>query len=303
MEENYTNDDTFLARWIAGELSEEERIAFEKTEAYKEFNTLNKVAKTLAAPTVDTESALTKVKAKLKANTTKTKVIKLWISVAASIAILIGSYAFLQSSVTYTTAIGEKIDITLEDGSVVNLNSNSSLTHKRFFWKDDKKLSLSGEAYFTVTKGKGFHVKTNHGIVSVLGTQFNIKTQKLGTEVKCYTGKVQYKNEQHLAILTKGFKAAFQQKTGSFTKDTFNKTTPDWKQGFSSYKNQDFATVLTDITNYYPIKIDNQNVNINRVYTGVFVHNNLNQALQTTLGALGIKYQLSKDGTTLVISK
>ena len=33
---NYDTDESFLGRWIAGELSEEERIAFEQTDAFIE---------------------------------------------------------------------------------------------------------------------------------------------------------------------------------------------------------------------------------------------------------------------------
>ena len=64
--EKYKTDDTFLARWIAGELSEEERIEFEKTDAYKQFNIINKEAQNIAPLTIDVETALENTKHKIQ---------------------------------------------------------------------------------------------------------------------------------------------------------------------------------------------------------------------------------------------
>ena len=66
MVKNYKNDDTFLGRWIAGRLSEEERIAFEKSEEFKIFDAINRESQLLDGPDIDTDKALEAVKEKIR---------------------------------------------------------------------------------------------------------------------------------------------------------------------------------------------------------------------------------------------
>ena len=78
MMKNYKTDDTFLGRWIAGELSEEELDAFKETEAYKQFKIINGESQLLDGPDIDTEKALKNVKQKINQKRSKQKTIKLF---------------------------------------------------------------------------------------------------------------------------------------------------------------------------------------------------------------------------------
>ena len=250
MAKNYNTDDTFLGRWIAGELSEDERIAFEKTDAFKQFNIINKESQLLDGPNIDTVTALEIVKQKIKSKPKKPKVITLWKSITVAALLIISTGFVLNSSKTYTTAIGETQTVLLADGSTVNLNANSSLSHKRFFWNSNKEVNLTGEAYFTITKGEGFKVNTSKGVVAVLGTEFNIK-DRTHFELKCYEGKVSFtatnsKNESY--TLTKGMQINLS-KTDTNT-STFTEDIPSWKTGASSFVNQPLALVLEEIKQF-----------------------------------------------------
>ena len=66
--------------------------------------------------------------------------------------------------------------ITLPDGTLVHLNTNSSLTYQQNFGQDNRKVKLSGEGYFEVKKDakKKFIVNTEYMDVTVLGTKFNL---------------------------------------------------------------------------------------------------------------------------------
>ena len=63
--DKYESDESFLGRWIDGTLSEEERIAFEQSDAYKTYAIINREAQLLDGPTIDTEGALAKVQKQL----------------------------------------------------------------------------------------------------------------------------------------------------------------------------------------------------------------------------------------------
>lgn len=301
MMKNYDTDDTFLGRWIAGTLSEEERIAFEKTDAFKQYSIINKEVTSLTGPTIDTEAALKKVKEQLQQQTQKpAKVINLWYRIAAAAILVISAGFFLNSSKTYTTAIGETETITLADGSIVNLNTNSSLSHKRFFWNNKKEVVLSGEGYFSVTKGEGFKVKTSKGIVSVLGTEFNVK-DRTNLDVKCYEGKVRLNTINKAYTLTKGMQVTI---ANTETKETtFTEQDPSWKSGVSTFQDTPLHLVLKELSLYYPITFKAENINTTRLFTGRFNHNNLETALKTTLLPMGISYKKSEKENIYILNE
>ena len=65
MEQKYT-DDTFLAKWLNKDLTEEERIAFEKTSAYKEYAKIIEKMELFEAPVFDKEGTFEKIKTTLR---------------------------------------------------------------------------------------------------------------------------------------------------------------------------------------------------------------------------------------------
>ncbi|MFC0604211.1 FecR family protein [Winogradskyella pulchriflava] len=295
MMENYDTDETFLARWIAGELSEEELIAFKKTEAYKQYKLINEESRQLSGPDIDVEAALQSVKQKLEPKPSKPKTIRLWQTISAAAILIISLGLFLNSSKTISNGIGETQTIVLEDGSEVNLNANSSVVFKRFFWSNDKTVNLTGEAYFTVTKGDGFKVETSKGTVKVLGTEFNIK-DRTNFELKCYEGKVEFsQNNKQLPsrILTRGMQISIE---NSDVKDvTFNEDEPSWKKGFSKFEEQPLYLVLEELTQYFDVTFNTKNVNVDRLFSGSFDHKNIDIALKATLVPMGIKYKLEQN--------
>ncbi|WP_298901271.1 FecR family protein [uncultured Psychroserpens sp.] len=299
MMKNYDNDDTFLGRWIAGELSDEELIAFKKTETYKQFKLINRESQLLDGPDIDVEKALHDVKQKLKQN--KPKTIRLWQTITVAAMLIIALGVFFNSSKTYTNAIGETQTIVLEDGSKVHLNANSSLSLKRFFWSNNKTVNLDGEAYFIVTKNNDFKVKTSKGIVKVLGTKFNIKDRSY-FELKCYEGKVKFSQLSDASsskILTQGMQIIIDD---NLVEDVlFKEESPLWRKGVSKFDEQPLHLVLEELTQYFDITFDAHNINKNRLFSGSFNHNDLDLALKATLIPMGINYKIEKQ--TIILSE
>ena len=71
---------------------------------------------------------------------------------------------------------GQRVELVLEDGTRVWLNSKSKLTYPTSFGKKEREVILDGEGYFEVTKNEKapFIVKTHKYDIKVLGTTFNI---------------------------------------------------------------------------------------------------------------------------------
>ena len=80
---------------------------------------------------------------------------------------------------------GGEYTVTLSDGTVVYLNSGSTLRYPVAFGADLREVSFSGEAYFEVAKDaeRPFYVVVDDMKIKVYGTSFNVNTH--------YTGKVQ----------------------------------------------------------------------------------------------------------------
>lgn len=301
MMKNYDTDETFLGRWIAGDLSDEELIQFKKTETYKQYKLINNESQLLSGPDIDVEAALQSVKQKLNSKPSKPKTIRLWqtISIAAILVISLG--VFMNTSKTITNGIGDTQTIVLEDGSKVDLNANSSVSFKRFFWSNNKTLNLTGEAYFTISKGDNFKVETSKGTVKVLGTEFNIK-DRTNFELKCYEGKVEFsqKNTTSSAkILTKGMQIYIEE--DGIKNNTFIEDIPSWRKGLSKFDEKPLYLVLEELTQYFDITFYTKDINTNRLFSGSFEHKNLEVALKSTLVPMGLKYKL--DQNTYILSE
>lgn len=84
--------------------------------------------------------------------------------------------------------------ITLEDGSIVTLNSGSTIRYPKQFSKSKREVILTGEAFFEVAKNpaRPFLVYANELIVTVLGTSFNVRAfpEDKNVIVKVHTGRV-----------------------------------------------------------------------------------------------------------------
>lgn len=74
--------------------------------------------------------------------------------------------------------LGARSEIVLPDGSTVWLNAGSKIKYLNVFNKDNRYVSLEGEAYFKIAKNSKlpFHVKTGDLNIMAIGTEFNVKS-------------------------------------------------------------------------------------------------------------------------------
>lgn len=79
-----------------------------------------------------------------------------------------------------TVPYGEQVQVVLQDGTIVQLNSDSHLQYPKSFGLFSRKVKLTGEGYFSVAKeiGRPFVVNLNEINVKVTGTKFNAKAYR-----------------------------------------------------------------------------------------------------------------------------
>jgi ferric-dicitrate binding protein FerR (iron transport regulator) len=113
-----------------------------------------------------------------------------WYSVAAAALLTIGATTYLfRSTHNNKTAIAlrwlqktthptQKDQLTLSDGTVVTLNSATTIKYPDHFGDSTREIYLEGEAYFDVSKDPlhPFIIHTDKMNIRVLGTSFNVKS-------------------------------------------------------------------------------------------------------------------------------
>ncbi len=298
-------DDFFLARWVSGELSEEELKAFKKHPEYQYYAKIMAGADALDLKTYDVEKELIALKSKRENTTNKKKkgtVIKLlpYVVVAASIAIIFGIFLFGPKD-DFATQYGETLTVQLPDGSEMILNAKSKASFDKDNWKNTRLVSLEGEAFFKVTKGSKFTVSTKNGEVSVLGTQFNVQSHNALFEVNCYEGKVSVVNKNYTEILTAG--KAYRNYGNTPENWTFTGAEPTWLTNTSSFRSIPLKYVFKELEEQYNIQINSSNIDLTTIYTGTFPNNDKEVALRTVFSTLGMDYTISEDGNTVVLEK
>ncbi|WP_024768687.1 FecR family protein [Aquimarina macrocephali] len=298
-------DDIFLSRWISGELSEEELREFKSHPEYEYYVKIMAGADALDLKDYDVEKELSTIKSKsgYTAKENSNSVIRLWpyIAVAASIAIILGIFLFNPNE-SFNTNFGEQLSVLLPDGSEMILNAKSIASFDKENWKENRMVTLEGEAFFKVKKGSKFTVTTKNGEVSVLGTQFNVQSQNTFFEVTCFEGKVSVANKENKEILTagKGYRNLENTVPENWTFDTRE---PSWLSNTSSFRSIPIKYVFNELEEQYDLKIKTTEINLETIYTGTFPNNNKEVALRTVFSTLGMKYSLSKDGKTVVLEK
>lgn len=100
-------------------------------------------------------------------------------------------YASLPQVELYTTGLGEQRRLVLEDGSVIDMNTQSTLRVAYTDATRDVQLD-QGEALFTVAKdpARPFVVASEHATVRALGTQFNVQQRNGEVLVTVLEGRV-----------------------------------------------------------------------------------------------------------------
>ena len=297
---NEQTDGTFLSRWLDNDLTNDELASFKKTTAFKDYQKIINATQNFDEPNFNKVEVLKKIHQKINEKKVK-KLIPNWVyAAAASIVLLLSTVYFLTSSKeTFSTSFGEQLAIVLPDGSEVMLNSKSTITYKKSDWFDgNRSLKLEGEGYFKVKKGSKFSVNSENGSVRVLGTQFNVKTNPSYFEVLCYEGKVQVKNTEETAILTKGLFYRKMDRNAS-EQGVFKDLKPSWLEGESNFVNTPLKLVLRELEKQYPIKVTSSGIDLSTLFTGAFTNKNLDLALQTICTPLSIKYKINKDNVVL----
>lgn len=250
----------------------------------------------------------------------KSMAFNLWkiASIAASVALLITLTWTLSNTASkepegmqaVLVPAGQRVQLVLEDGTKVWLNSNSSFTYPTSFGSKSREVELNGEGFFEVTNdpGKPFIVKTKKYDIKVLGTTFNVYAydQEASTfETSLLSGSVDifFKDNEKNHIILKP-KERVSEVNGLLHKEAIdNLDRFRWKDGLICLDDVPFETLMTKFSIYYDviIKIENSKV-LDYRCTGKFRQSDgIEYALRVIQKDLKFKYTRDDEANIIII--
>lgn len=191
---------------------------------------------------------------------------------------------------TIETPRSGQYQINLPDGSEVWLNAASTLTYPVRFTGSERKVKLTGEAYFEVAHNRfmPFRVESNNQVVEVLGTHFNINAYSDEPVIRTtlLEGSVYVKSNN-----TAGFKGQYLepgQETllgadGIRVQNADIESATAWKNGDFIFKGESLASIMRKVSKWYDVDVSyEQEMDENLIFSGfVSRSRNLSAILKT----------------------
>lgn len=153
---------------------------------------------------------------------------------------------------------GGQYQLVLPDGTKVWLNAASSLRFPVAFTGKDRKVELSGEAYFEVAKNKEkpFHVIANGTEVEVLGTHFNVNSYTKEVNTTLVEGAVKLKATGNEVILKPGQSGITTENKGFDVKMADMESTLAWKNGLFIFHDENLHSIMEKVSRWYDVEIE-----------------------------------------------
>lgn len=182
---------------------------------------------------------------------------------AAGLALAILPSVLAQATVdTYETGKGERRQVTLADGSIVDLNAETRL--QVTLARSERRVVLGdGEAIFDVAHDtdRPFTVEASDRTVRVLGTQFDVRNRKGELTVTVARGKVQVSPPASGAagrafLLTPGQRLEVADSGAEALRTVDPQETFSWRAGRLIYRGQPLAEVVADLNRQFTEQIE-----------------------------------------------
>ncbi|MEI6949049.1 FecR domain-containing protein [Paraflavisolibacter sp. H34] len=161
---------------------------------------------------------------------------------------------------TLTTPRGGQYQVQLPDGSLVWLNAASSLHFPTAFGGKERRVEITGEAYFEVAKdrSKPFVVAVNGAEVQVLGTHFNVMayTDEGALKTTLLEGSVRFSGAGQTRLLEPGQQSQLT-KTGAVNvvSGVDTESVVAWRKGMFHFDNADIETVMRQLARWYNVEV------------------------------------------------
>ena len=162
---------------------------------------------------------------------------------------------------TLTTGRGNQYQLVLPDGSKVWLNAASSITYPSAFTGTERKVAITGEAYFEIAKyeNRPFIVEKNEVRILVLGTHFNVNTydDEEAQKITLLEGSVKVAIGARSCLLRPGQQAILS--GGNAPVKVIDDPNIDevmaWKNGAFKFNNATIESIMHQVIRWYDVDV------------------------------------------------
>jgi len=240
-----------------------------------------------------------------------------WFRIAAAALILlsVGTGLFYladsgiasRKTVVETSENQKNLQVTLPDGSNIYLNRNTILSYQKNFGRDDRNVTLSGEAFFDIAPDteKPFIVDAGKASVKVVGTSFNVISNNHDSAVEVYvkTGKVLLSGDtgNRNIEIEPGFVGTMDTRS-SDKKVNNDPNYMSWNTGLLIYDGQTLDIVFRDLKRVYNMDIVADEPEILKLpWTAPIINQPEETIIRLICNVFSLSY--SKDGNVYHLSK
>lgn len=323
--EGFEPDESLLLRYIWEKVSVEERVWVDNwlQDDEEHENVLLQLANIYYAihtqqriEARDPLDAYGKVQKRISLPRRKIWLYHVYLAIACFVGILVLSTAIVlwiekdvnidTQMVTVQANAGMRTSFNLPDGTIAYLNSGSVLSYPLSYNKKERRVELTGEAYFKVVHNSEqpfvVSVANDKMRVKVLGTEFNLQSYKEETVVRTtlVSGSVNIEMVKKGSIVSRtklkpSEKAVYDIISGIMSVSTVNtEFDTAWKDGRLIFKDMLLPEVLNKLAYFYNVKFEVKDTAINSYrFTGTFDNKQLSQVLDYLKISSRIKYTIN----------
>ncbi|MCJ8208836.1 FecR domain-containing protein [Mucilaginibacter sp. RS28] len=213
----------------------------------------------------------------------------------------------LQKAPVYNTMLtpaGGTYQLTLSDGTKVILDASSSIRYPVTFIGNERRVEISGQAYFEVAhnKTKPFRVVAGDQTVEVLGTHFNINAYKDERAVRTtlLEGSVKVSTAGQSAVIKPGEQAVLKAANHKIEVNQVDiETAVAWKNGYFRFKHANLQEVMQQFARWYNVDVKYEGNIPDVAITGKVLRAENASRMLEILSKLGIKMRM--EGNAIVI--
>jgi ferric-dicitrate binding protein FerR (iron transport regulator) len=208
---------------------------------------------------------------------------------------------------TLSTPKGGEYQLVLPDGTKIWLNAASSITYPTAFNGKERRVTLTGEAYFEVAKNreKPFYVNVNNTQIRVLGTHFNIEAYDDDTEMTTtlLEGSVQVTKNQAVSVLQPGQKAVIPNNSDKIAISTANiREAIAWKNGYFIFDDENITGIMKKVSRWYDVSVSYKDNADDQKFGGTFYRTKSITELLQYLEKIG-KVHFAVEGRRVIVMK
>jgi transmembrane sensor len=204
---------------------------------------------------------------------------------------------------TIATPRGGQYEVVLPDGTKVWLNAASSLKYPTTFTGSERRVELTGEAYFEVAKNaaRPFFVTSGGQTVEVLGTHFNINSyfDEKAIKTTLLEGSIKVSDGINKAVIKPGQQSIIQSpdnhrdNNSIIIREADTEEAIAWKNGKFLFNYTDLQTIMRELSRWYDVDVEYQGTIAPKHYSGHISRNVPVSQLFQVLKTSGINFTIN----------